>query len=75
MERKEALSMNEMTPEKWQDIKEIVADALEKPEEERADFVRLRCVDGGVDLATVQELLSFNNSPGLLHSRLLMPMR
>jgi len=65
MERKEALSMNEMTPEKWQEIKEIVADALEKPEEEQADFVRSRCAECSVDAVFVLELLSFNHSPGL----------
>jgi non-specific serine/threonine protein kinase/serine/threonine-protein kinase len=57
--------MNDITPAQWQEIKEIVADALEMPEAEQTDFVRLRCGECLADPDTVLELLSFSNSPGL----------
>jgi hypothetical protein len=57
--------MNDITPAQWQEIKEIVADALEMPEGEQTDFVRLRCAECQADPNTVRELLSFRNSPGL----------
>ena len=53
-----------MTPERWQQIKQIFQSALERPADERAAFIRSQC-DGDETLASeVESLLAAQDRAG-----------
>ncbi len=51
-----------LTPARWQEIKAILEDALELPENERADLVQARCKDDRALWIEVDALLNADNS-------------
>lgn len=53
-----------MTPERWQRIKALLADALERPPAERAAFLDEACGSDATLRAEVESLLAYEDVPG-----------
>src|SRR5713101_7069596 len=55
-----------MTPDRWQRIEELYHAALERPEGERAAYLREACADDAELRKEVEELLRQESAKGLL---------
>ncbi len=53
-----------MSPEQWEQVKEVFAEALERPNADRAVFVRERCGDDAVVRQEVLRLVRFSPTEG-----------
>ena len=53
-----------MTPERWQQVKEIFQSAIERPADERAAFIRSQCAGDETFATEVESLLAANDQAG-----------